>query len=224
MENVKDTILKFARLIAGLFVCAVGMVMTINANLGLSPWDVFHHGLSKLTGLTLGRANIVTGLSIVILDIIFGERVGWGTILNMLLIGLFIDFLMFNKLIPIFDGFIPSIIMMVIGMFLIGIGCFLYIGVGFGSGPRDGLMVALVKKTKKSVRLIRSSLEVVSVAIGYILGGSVGIGTLIMAFTGGYFMQLAFKVTKFDVGAVEHRFIDDDIRFIKEKLLNKKQI
>ena len=219
---MKKAAINFVRLFVGLFVCAIGIVMTINANLGLAPWDVFHQGLSKLTGITMGRAHIITGLILVIIDAVFGEKIGWGTLFNMLCICLFIDFLMFNHLVPIFSSFIPSIIMMLLGLFIIGMGCYLYIGAGFGSGPRDGLMIALVKRTNKSVRLIKNALEVIAVTIGYILGGYVGIGTLVMALTGGYFMQFAFKITNFNVGGMEHRFIDDDIRFIKERLLDKK--
>ncbi len=114
----------------------------------ISPWDVFHQGLSNLTGITIGRAHILTGISIVALSSIFGEKVGWGgTIFNMLFIGIFIDFLMLNNLIPIFNKFLPSLIMMLLGLLVLGFGCYLYLSVGWGgSGPRDGLMIALVKK------------------------------------------------------------------------------
>lgn len=148
--------LAFIKLFFGYFVCAVGIVMTINSNLGLAPWDVFHQGLSNLTGITIGRAHILTGISIVALSSIFGEKVGWGTIFNMLFIGIFIDFLMLNNLIPIFNKFLPSLIMMLLGLLVLGFGCYLYLSVGWGSGPRDGLMIALVKKSNKSVRFIKN--------------------------------------------------------------------
>ncbi len=107
--------------------------MTINSNLGLAPpWDVFHQGLSNLTGITIGRAHILTGISIVALSSIFGEKVGWGTIFNMLFIGIFIDFLMLNNLIPIFNKFLPSLIMMLLGLLVLGFGCYLYLSVGWG--------------------------------------------------------------------------------------------
>ena len=210
-----------ARLFLGYFVCAIGIVMTINANLGLAPWDVFHQGLSNVFGITIGKAHIIAGLTILVISSLLKEKVGWGTLFNMIFVGTFVDFLMFNHLIPIFDSFILSFIMMLLGMLVLGFGCYLYISVGWGSGPRDGLMIALVKKAKKSVRLIKNSQEIIAVIIGYLLGGSVGIGTLVMAITGGYFMQFAFKVCKFDVNRIQHRFIDDDIRYIKEVLKSK---
>lgn len=219
---MKKTLFIFIRLFAGLFICAVGLVMTINANLGLSPWDVFHQGISKVANITMGKANIIVGMTVLILDIILGIRIGWGTISNMLFIGTFIDFLMLNHLIPVFKGFVPSIVMMLVGMLLLGIGSYLYIGAGLGAGPRDGLMVALTKKTNKSVRFVRNSIESIVLFMGYMLGGYVGFGTLIMALTIGYFIQFTFKIFKFDVKKVEHRYIDDDIRFIMERLLSAK--
>ncbi|NLJ78999.1 MAG: hypothetical protein GX329_06530 [Tissierellia bacterium] len=205
----------------GYFVCALGITMTINAGLGLAPWDVLHQGLAGLLGLTIGRANILVGLSLVILNHILGERIGWGTLCNMLFVGIFVDFLMLNEMVPIFNNLILSFIMMLLGVFVLGIGSYLYIGVGLGSGPRDGLMVALVKRTNKSVGLIRGGLELMAVTLGYMLGGYTGFGTLVLAIANGYLTQLAFKVTRFNVKEVEHRFIDDDIRLIREKFGDK---
>lgn len=210
--------LSFIRLFIGYFVCAIGMVMTINANLGVSPWDVLHQGIGNVTGLTLGKANIIVGFTIILIDIILGQNIGWGTIFNMTTIGIFIDFIMRNQLIPIFDSFLPSLLMMVVGMLILGYGVFIYISAGYGAGPRDGLMVALTKITKKSVRFVKNSVEILALTIGYFLGGSVGIGTAIMSILGGYFFQFAFRTVNFNVSEVNHRWIKDDINYIKEKL------
>lgn len=209
------------RLFIGLFLFAVGIVLTINANLGLSPWDVFHQGISHLTGITMGQASIAVGIILVILDAVLGERLGWGTLCNMLFIGLFMDYLMLNHLIPIYEGIIPSVIMMLLGMAVIGVASYFYIGAALGSGPRDGLMIALTKMTHKSVRFIRNSIELSALIVGYLLGGFVGIGTLIMAFALGYIIQFSFKVLKFDVSSIKHRFIDEDLKLFKEKLKRK---
>lgn len=215
---MKKWALKVLKLFLGYFVCALGIVMTINANLGLAPWDVFHQGISNVFRITMGKAHILVGVSIVILNSILEEKVGWGTLFNMIFIGIFIDILMLNNLVPVFDGFILSFIMMLLGMLVLGFGCYLYISVGLGSGPRDGLMIGFVKKTNKSVRLVKNTQEIIAVAVGYILGGHVGIGTLIMAIVGGYATQFAFKLAKFDVSQVKHRFIEDDVKYIKKKL------
>ena len=220
---MKKIVLNILRLFTGLFLYAVGIVMTINANLGLSPWDVFHQGISKIAHITMGQASIAVGVVIIILDSILGERLGIGTLCNMLFIGLFMDFLMLNHLIPVFQNVIPGLIMMLLGMFIIGVASVFYIGAGLGAGPRDALMVALTKKTNKSVRFIRNCIEISALIIGYLLGGFLGIGTLIMSLAGGYFLQFAFKIFRFNVRIIKHRFIDEDIKFLWEKLL-KNQI
>ena len=220
---MKKSLLTLGRLFIGLFLYALGIVCTINAKLGLSPWDVFHQGASNLSGITMGQASILTGLLIVILDWVLGEKVGLGTICNMLFIGLFMDLLMFNHLVPTFDNIIMRVIIMFLGMFIIGIASYFYIGAGLGSGPRDGLMLALTKKTNKSVRFIRNCIEFVVLVAGYFLGGTVGLGTVIMVFGGGYFVQFAFKIFKFDVKKVKHVFIDDYAKLIKERVSKDKK-
>ncbi len=204
-----------ARVVFGLFLFALGIVMTVNANLGVSPWDVFHQGLSKTFGITLGRANIITGFFIIGLDVVLGQTIGWATIMNMLLIGTFIDILMLNNLVPVFDSSIPSLIMLLLGVLIEGYGCYIYISGGMGAGPRDGLMVVLTRRTGKSVRLIKSAIEVIVVTVGIFLGGKFGIGTLIMALFGGAIFQFAFKTVNFKVNQVQHRFIQDDLKLLK---------
>lgn len=223
MIGMKAVLFRILRLFTGLFLYAIGIVMTINANLGLAPWDVFHQGLSNTIGITMGQASIGVGLLLIIIDSFLGERLGWGTISNMIFIGLFMDVLMLNHLIPIFQHMLPSLLMMLLGMFIIGIASIFYIGAGLGSGPRDGLMVALTKRTGKSVRFIRNAIEICVLAIGYVLGGFIGIGTLITALAIGYMVQFAFKLFKFDVGQVQHRFIDDDIRWLGGLLKKEKR-
>ena len=148
--------LRYVRLLAGLVICSIGIVLTINANIGLSPWDVFHQGLGKLMGMTIGQSGILVGLVIVVLDWILGEHFGMGTVLNVILIGLLMDYIMAQGFIPLAHTMVWSVIYVFVGMFIAGCGSVLYLGAGLGSGPRDGLMVALVKKSGKSVRLIRT--------------------------------------------------------------------
>lgn len=196
--------------------------MTMNANLGFAPWDVLHQGIGNVTGLTIGKANIVLGFIIIIIDIFLGENIGWGTVFNMIFIGIFIDIIMINSLIPMFNGFLPSLIMLLLGVLTLGYGVFLYLSAGFGAGPRDGLMVGLTKKTGKSVRFVKNTVEILALTLGYFLGGLPGIGTAILAVSGGYFFQFAFKTVNFNVAEVEHRLIIDDIRYFKERLEKQK--
>lgn len=209
------------RLFIGYFICALGMVMTMNANLGFAPWDVLHQGIGNVTGLTIGRANIILGFIIILIDIFLGEHIGWGTVFNMIFIGTFIDIIILNGIVPVLNSFIPSLIMLLLGVLTLGYGVFIYIGVGFGAGPRDALMVGLTKRTGKSVRLVKSTVEILALIIGYFLGGSVGIGTAILAIAGGYFFQFAFKTMNFNVAEVKHRLIKDDIKYIRSKLIKE---
>lgn len=218
---MKKGTLNFLRLFIGLILCAAGTVMTINGNLGLQPWDVFHQGVSKILNITMGQASIIVSAVIIIVDYIAGEKIGWGTISNMFVIGIFMDIFMLNHLLPVFHNEILRVISIMIGMLLMSIGSYMYIGVGLGSGPRDGLMVALTKKTKKSVLIVRTIIELSVLIVGYIMGGSAGIGTIIMVSLIGYFIQRVFKIFKFDVNKVQHRFINDDIKLVKDIVLKK---
>lgn len=212
---MKKVVWKFLRLFLGFIVCALAIVFMINANLGLSPWDVLHEGISNKLGITMGMSTIVVGIIVVIMDVILGENVGWGTVLNMLLVGLFLDIIMFTNIIPVAKNIVSGIIMLFIGMVLMGFGMVLYLGCGLGSGPRDGMMVAFQKKTNKSVKSIRASMEICALGIGYLLGGTAGIGTIITAIGLGYFIQIVFKLCKFKGENVVHRFIIDDLNYIK---------
>ena len=186
----------YQRVTESLLLYAVGIVLTINANLGLAPWDVFHQGMTHIIDITMGQASIAVGIILVILNAVLGERLGWGTLFNMLFIGLFMDLIMLDHLIPTCKGVISGAIMMVLGMIFIGIASYFYIGAGLGAGPRDGLMIALTKKTSKSVRFVRNAIELSALIVGYMLGGYAGVGTLIMALALGYIMQFLFKAFK----------------------------
>lgn len=214
---MKDWQKRLIRLIMGLFLFAVGNVLTINAQLGVAPWTVFDQGVSKVLGMTIGQANILTGIIILIIDGFLGLKIGWGSVLNMLLIGIFMDILMLNNLIPIFNGLILRFIFLAIGIIIQGFATYYYIGGGFGAGPRDGLMVALSIKTKRSFRMVKTLIEMVAVIAGYLLGGDLGIGTAIMAIFAGQIFQSIFDLFKFEVNEVKHRFIQDDILYLKEK-------
>jgi len=212
--NIKNLV----RLVSGLFLYAVGIVFTIQASLGVTPWNTFHQGIALLTGISLGQALSLTGLAIIILNVFAKEKIGVGTILNMWLIGIFVDFIMKFSIIPNADSLISGLFMIVIGMFTIATASWLYIGSELGAGPRDGLMVTLVRWTGKPVGLVRGSIELTVLILGTLLGGQFGIGTPIMAFLIGPIVQLTFKVFRFDVKNVEHQYLTlpASIKSVKE--------
>ena len=152
----------------------------INADLGLSPWDVLHQGIAEHTNLGIGTAAIIVGFVVLLMWLPLKERYGPGTLCNVILIGLTI-----NVWLAVLPDDLPigvRIAELLLGVFLFGPGSGFYIGVGMGAGPRDGLMTALAARGY-SVRVVRTILEVSVLAIGFALGGSVGVGTLLFAGT-----------------------------------------
>ena len=208
----------FFKLILGFIVASIGVVMTINSNLGLSPWDVLHQGLSKITPLSIGGACIVVGLIVVAFSMFLGVNLGIGTILNTILMGIFIDWITYFNFIPFCNNFFTGIIMMIIGMFLLALGTYLYMSCGLGCGPRDGLMVALTRITKKPVKIIRGIIELCAMTAGWFLGGYVGVGTIITALGVAYCVQIIFTLFKFDANSVHHKSIKETFIWIKDCL------
>jgi len=193
----------------GLVFYALGIVLTIKANIGYAPWDVFHVGLSETTGLSIGIISILVGFVIVILVTVLGEKLGLGTVLNMIFIGLFIDLIFFINIIPAVNNFFIGTAVLVAGLFIISFGSYFYIKSGFGVGPRDNLMVVLARKTKLPAGLCRFMVELLATVSGYFLGGMVGLGTVISVITIGICIQIVFKIFKFDVTAVKHETLRD---------------
>jgi uncharacterized membrane protein YczE len=170
---------RFAQLLVGLTMFGVGVAFMVRADLGLSPWQTFHQGVAEKTGLAIGTIVILTGLVVVLGWIPLRERFGLGTILNVALIGNVLNLTL--QLIPDdFESLVSQSLAMVGGVFLIGLASGLYIGAGMGPGPRDGLMTGLAKRGIHIAK-VRTGLEITVLAIGWLLGGTVGVGTLVFA-------------------------------------------
>lgn len=173
---------RLPRLLAGLVLFGVAIGCMVRADLGLPPWDVLHQGIAERTGLAMGTASIVVGVAVLLLWIPLRERVGIGTVANALIVGLVIDATMAVVDTP--ASLAARAGLLVLGIVLFGPGSGLYIGAGLGPGPRDGLMTALARRGR-SVRTVRTAIELAVLAIGVALGGSVGIGTVVFAVTVG---------------------------------------
>lgn len=218
---MRNFIFRLIRLVFGLFICAVAIVMTIKANIGYAPWDVFHAGLAHITQIAFGTMTIIVGFAIVLIDLLLGEKIGIGTLLNMYLIGVFINWLLALD-IPLAPNFIVGIVVMATGLWLMTIGLYFYIGSGFGSGPRDSLMVSINRKTGLPIGISRAVLEFAVAAIGWMLGGLLGIGTIISALLIGVFVQWTFTLLKFEPAKVEHETIVQTFTNLKHILTTKK--
>jgi len=188
----------------GLFLYALGIAFTIQANIGYGPWEVFHAGLALRTGMSIGVASIVAGVAILIVVTLCKEELGFGSIVSMIVTGLFIDLILIINIIPVPASLPGGVAMLIAGLFVISAGSYFYIKSAFGAGPRDNLMVLLARKTKLPIGLCRGMVELAATLIGWMLGGMVGIGTLISGFAIGLCIQLTFAAFKFDATAVQH--------------------
>lgn len=204
---------RFIKLIFGLFLFALGIVMTMNANLGYAPWDVFHKGMSNIMGMSIGNASILLGLVICVVVALANEKLGLGTLLNMVLIGLFLDRILLLEIIPRMDGYPKGFAMMVAGLFVISFGSYFYMGSGFGAGPRDSLMVVLERKTGLPVGVCRALIEASAVLFGWLMGGPVGLGTVLAAFGIGFCIQTTFSLLKFKTTDIRHETLRETLGF-----------
>lgn len=199
------------RLVFGLLLYAVGIVTTIKADIGYAPWDVFHVGLSRTVGLSIGIASIAVGFLIVAIVALAKEKIGIGTVLNMLLIGVFMDLILLADVIPVFESPVLGFFEMIAGLFIIAVASFFYIGSGFGAGPRDSLMVYLTRKTHLPVGLIRACIEITVTLLGWLLGGKAGVGTVIAGFAIGFCVQITFRLLRFDPTVIRHETLSDTL-------------
>lgn len=191
MKKIKLT--KIIQLFIGFFLIALGVVLMRSAGLGLNPWSTFHDGVSKITGLKFGTVTQLTGLTIIIISISLKIYPGVATLLNMYFCGFFINMIYGYNLVTEPTHILLKYVFLIAGIWVLAIGIYVYLSVGYGAGPRDGLMVGLVNKTGKSVSIIRTFTETLALAIGFSLGGQIGIGTIITAVSIGYAIQFVFK-------------------------------
>ena len=219
---MKSLIKTFVRLLLGLVIMAFACVLAFNAGLGLSPWDVLHHGLSQVLPIKMGQASIAVGFVVLIFDILLKEKLGFGTFINIVLVGMTYDIIRELGFVPSFETaqgmehIFPRVLMCVAAMLIMAFSMYLYMGAELGSGPRDSLMCALTKKTRLPVGGIRLMLEGLAFVAGYFLGGKIGVGSVVLVIGSGPIMQLVFKAFKFDVTQLNNRTISDTISDFKK--------
>ena len=178
---------RLVQLLAGLILYGVSMAMMLRATLGLNPWDVFHAGLTGRVPVTFGQVTIIVGALVLLLWIPLRQWPGLGTIANVVVIGLAVDAALAVMDSP--SGLPAQLALLVAGLVLNGLAGGLYIGSQLGPGPRDGLMTGLALRTGLSIRLVRTGLELTVLAVGWLLGGPVGLGTVLYAMTIGPLVQ-----------------------------------
>jgi uncharacterized membrane protein YczE len=183
-------------LVVGLFLFALGIVLQLQSDLGLSPWDVLSQGISDQTSLSFGTANIVIAIVVLAVAWALGAQIGVGTVANAILIGLFIDGL--TRLEPIESlagqGIGAQIAMLAGGIVLVSLGSGFYIGAAMGAGPRDSLMIVGARRTGVRIGIVRAAIEISVGVVGFALGGTVGIGTIAFAFGIGPAVEVVFRL------------------------------
>ena len=178
--NLKPKIITFFFLCFGLTLFGVGEGLLLVSAAGASPWSVFAQGIHLSIGLSVGAVTIIISILVLLLWVPLSQKPGMGTILNALIIGIMIDICI--KFVPTPEDFISQIFLAFAAVLIVGLGGGIYLVANLGAGPRDGLMIGLQKKTNFPIAAVRATLEITVMSIGWYLGGTVGVGTLLFAF------------------------------------------
>ena len=179
-------------LLFGLVVFGFGIALMARANVGLGPWEVFHQGMQFRTGIPMGTVSIILGLPIIAMWWPLGQRPGLGTLLNVALIGTATN--VGNELVPLQTVPVLQVAQMLAGVLVIGLGSGLYLATDLGPGPRDGLMVGIHRRFGWSIRRSRTAIEITVLVVGWLLGGTIGLGTLVFAFGIGPVVQIMLGI------------------------------
>ena len=217
-RNIMSIVTNMLIAAISLFFNGFGVYLTMQANIGAGPWDVLNLGLSNTLGILYGTASIAVSYSILGIDIFLKEPIGIAMFIDAFVVGKSVDF--FNRIgaVQKCDSVMTGIPVMLIGLVIMAYTQFTYMSASLGCGPRDTLLVALAKRLKK-IPIGAVSITLLSLAtfIGWLLGGPVGIGTLICAFATGPIMQMAFKSVRFDATRIHHQNLIDSMKVIMSK-------
>ena len=190
----------------GLFVFAIGVYLTIQANIGVAPWDVLNQGLTKRTGFLYGNVMIMVSLTVIILDVLMKEPIGMGMLLDTLVVGKTVDLMNYLDLVKPRQTLWGGVLLLLAGIFLLAIGMRIYMALGLGCGPRDTFLVALCKRFPKlSIGALNVIMWATVTVIGWFLGGQVGLGTIVSVVAMGPVLNTLCKLTHFNAADVVHQ-------------------
>ena len=190
----------------GLFVFAIGVYLTIQANIGVAPWDVLNQGLTKRTGFLYGNVMIMVSLTVILLDVLMKEPIGMGMLLDTLVVGKTVDLMNYLNLVKPRQTLWGGVLLLIAGIFLLAIGMRIYMALGLGCGPRDTFLVALCKRFPKlSIGALNVIMWATVTVIGWFLGGQVGLGTIVSVVAMGPVLNTLCKLTQFNAADVVHQ-------------------
>ena len=196
-----------------LFVNGFGIYLTIQANLGAAPWDVLSLGLSKTLGILYGTASVAVSLTILGIDVLMKEPVGIAMFIDAFVVGKSVDFFNWLGVVPPCSSLWTGVPVMFLGLVILAYTQFTYMLAALGCGPRDTLLVGLAKRLRKMpIGAVSVALLSLATLVGWLLGGPVGIGTLVCAFGTGPVMQLAFRSVRFDATKLTHQSVTDSMK------------
>jgi len=216
MESTKIVLSKLPKLFFGFFLASFGIALMVEAGVGMSPWGTLQAGLEGVSGISYGRVTQLVGLSIIVSTMFMGVYPGVGTVLNIAFIGFFIDQFRASGIIPIVDQLPEQLVMCTVGLFIFSFGIYFYLSCGLGAGPRDGLMIALIKITGKTPTLVKPMIELTVLILGVVIGGPFGIGTILIALVGGRILDWVFSIYKFDPKNLKQQNLAEFILAIRE--------
>ncbi len=218
---MKTIFKQWLQIVLGLLVFSLGVYLTVYANIGLAPWDCLGMGVAKHTPLNYGLSMTVMSVLILAIDLALKERIGYGTVIDALLTGNFVQ--AFNDINPLPENHsLPlGVAIMLLGFVLMSLGMWIYMRAAQGCGPRDSLLVGLGKRLRRlPIGLVQILLLAAVLLAGWLLGGPVGIGTLLSAFGTGAVMQVVYRLLRFDPRQVKHR---DIVEVTRELLAARKR-
>jgi len=218
MQTKKQMIKEILKSAFGLFIFSIGVYLTIQANIGLAPWDCLSMGVSARVGMSYGIVHTIISIIIVLIDVLLKEKIGYGTILDALLVGNYVDLIDRIITLPDFNSLPISIVMVVVGLLIMGYGQVFYMDAAQGCGPRDSLLVALGKRFPKTpIGVVQTVMVGIALLIGWLLGGPVGIGTVISVFGLGTALQIVCKIMHFEPRDVVHKNVLETNRILFQK-------
>ena len=214
---LRDYVRRLLRLAAGIAVSSLGIVLMLQANVGLEPWSVLQQGMTLVLPVSYGLASVIAGAAAIGLAVLFGESFGVGTIVNIIGCGVCIDAMLALDWVPQLHSLPGGIAMLLAGLELLALGTWMYMRSALGAGPRDALMVALARKFGRSAGACRAVVDVLVTVIGFFLGGPVGVGTIISAVGLGPLINLNFAAVRFNPAEVHQENAAETIAKIAGK-------
>ncbi|MBQ7758846.1 MAG: YitT family protein [Anaerotignum sp.] len=206
MQNQSIQMIKqIFRSALGLFLYSCGVYLTVQANIGIAPWECLSMAISPLVGISFGIVHMISGIIILCIDLLMKEKIGFGTILDALLVGNYVDWIGYFDPVPVSESLPLSVLMVIAGLFVMGYGQYFYMSAGQSCGPRDSLTIAIGKRFPRTpIGVVQTVIVAIVLFAGWMLGGPIGIGTIISVFFAGTALQIVCRMMRFEPRNVKH--------------------